>query len=189
MSSPFLAHTPMPYATTRAPRPDAANLVGLGISGLFLQNGTVFDGMGVLPRRDECTELGFFMDEADQAHSQGDAEGAGYPELEEDAWKKRIGSYTGFDPSEYPSAHSTSAFWSPPSASSPFRTHSRTKGLLPTEPEGDDIFYTRSPASRSSAQEPATRKEVSRATVSGWFRNMQSPRPEDEIAERLARVL
>ena len=93
VSSPFLNHTPMPYTTTRDPRSETTTLVGLGITGLFMRDGSVFDGMGVLPRRDECTELGFFMDEADKAAARGeDAVTVNYPEEEEDAWRKGISS-------------------------------------------------------------------------------------------------
>lgn len=195
-SSPFLVYTPMPYVAPRAPRPDTTTLVGLGISGLFLQNGTIFDGMGILPRRDERTELGFFMDEADQANNQGGMDGVKYLELEEDAWRKHISSYTGLGLNESLNTHcnvdSPPAFWTPPSASSPFRTYSHANGPLPTEPETDDLFYTRPASMSTSPHSSATRGdrlEISRATVSSWFRNIQSPGLEDGIEERFARVL
>ncbi|KAJ3523360.1 hypothetical protein NM688_g8744 [Phlebia brevispora] len=135
------------------------------------------------------------MDEADQGCTYGDNEAKGYPEQEEDAWRKRISacpSLEGFgEPGSHSSIYSSSTMWSPPAASSPFKTCLRTKGPLPTEPEIDDLFFTRSPASSTPPHEFCTRKErleISRAVVSSWFRTVQSPSPED-LEERLASVL
>lgn len=202
ISSPFLNHTPMPYTTTRDSRLDTTNLVGLGIRGLFTHTDCVFNGMSVLPRRDECAGLGFFMDEADEACCCGGNEGKGYPEHEEDAWRKRISaSFTNSisdcsnDPGQF-SLCPSSTCWSPRAASSPFKTSSRNKGSCPMEPEMDDVFFRRSPAaSTSPSGSMATnsigiskeRLEISRAVVFSWFRSVRSPGPDgiEEASESM----
>ena len=193
ISSPFLARTPMPYATTRDPRADNIALVGLGISGLLMPNGSVFDGMGVLPRRDESSELGFFMDEADNTDVCGEN---GCPEQQEDAWRRRISSpeaaldqfYQHEDISSQ-SSRRTSICWSPTIVSSPFKAAPSNRGPLLMEPETDDVFYTRSPPSTygspiSEADGISQRLEISRTVVSSWFRTVQSPGSE-ELEDKL----
>ncbi|GJE94350.1 hypothetical protein PsYK624_105190 [Phanerochaete sordida] len=161
ISSPSLAHTPMPYATTRVPRQDSASFVGLGISGVFSNDGSVFDGMGVLPKRDESDELGFFMDESSQrsADEYSYAQ-ASYPEQQEDAWRRRMSATTELF-SQF-GINTAAGLWSPrtqPLGCSSPADRAQTmvaSPTLPAEPETDDVFYTRSPTFDS----PLMRQDV-----------------------------
>ncbi|PSR72516.1 hypothetical protein PHLCEN_2v11616 [Hermanssonia centrifuga] len=183
ISSPSLAHTPMPYTTTRDPRSDSSALVGLGISGLLMHDGSVFDGMGALPRRDKASELGFFMDEADDECGWNDGEARRYPEHEEDDWRKRLsthGLHAYLDQLKEPAADLSqgSIIWSPPASSSPCKPSKVASASHPVEPETDDVFFTRSPAAMSPLSNSMRRQEISRAMVSSWFRSVQSSEME-----------
>ena len=184
ISSPSLAHTPMPYATTRDPRQDSAFCSGLGISGLLKHDGSVFDGMGVLSKRNESSELGFFMDESSQ-RSGGERAAHGYPEQQEDAWQKRVSATAelfntfGINDAHFGGTSYTSftGLWSPPApplgCSSPIeRARNTVSSPMPSEPETDDVFYTRSPALGS----PFVRQDVSDAVVFNWIQSVQSPK-------------
>ncbi|EKM58932.1 uncharacterized protein PHACADRAFT_249055 [Phanerochaete carnosa HHB-10118-sp] len=181
ISSPSIAHTPMPYATTRDPRQDTASFIGLGISGLFKNDGSVFDGMGVLSKRNESSELGFFMDESSQRFT-GESDTQGYPEQQEDAWRQRMSataelfSQLGID--DAASTHfggtsytSFAGLWLPPaslSCSSPIeRAQAKAAPLMPSEPETDDVFFTRIPTLGS----PFVRQDIF-----DWMQEVQGPK-------------
>lgn len=179
LSSPSLVHTPMRYTTTRGVPPDTVGK-GLGFSGLLLQDGSVFDGMGALPKRDESSELGFFMDEADVSGNWCDSEPRGYPEQEEDAWR------TGISGSFDTSACASDVFQTGRVPHSPSPT-GRSQGkwqsmlprmstpILPPEPLADDVFFSHMPYS-STPRSEAPRKEhrnAARAAVSSWRGDVQ----------------
>lgn len=178
VSSPSLAHTPMRYTTTRDPRPDTASRLGLGFSGLLLHDGSVFDGMGALPKRDESSELGFFMDEADDAGSWCDNEPLAYPEQEEDAWQKRISSHFdvgGLDVLRLQElGNSPSAYRSPQRKRQSVLPRTSTP-ILPPETLADDVFFSHVPMSSTPRLE-GSRKGCpggSHAVISSWRRNVQ----------------
>jgi hypothetical protein len=139
----------MVYTTTRDPRQESVSFTGLGIFGLFKHDGSIFDGTGALPKQNESSELGFFIDE----FSYGSAEMAGehgssHPEQQEDAWRLSMSAANKPRPSWFSPFHC--ALWSPSApplgCSSPAeRTHSRMSSPMPAEPETDDVFFTRSP--------------------------------------------
>lgn len=58
MSSPTLVHTPLYITTRRNQNPSQSSsatlMVGLGIQGLFKEDGTIFDGLGFLSYRDHA---------------------------------------------------------------------------------------------------------------------------------------
>ena len=155
--------TPMPYATTRDPRQESASFMGLGISGLFKHDGSVFDGMGVLSKRNESNELGFFMDESSVGESDALLD---YPEQQEDAWQRRMSAttelFSQFGMDTTVSDLSLASLWSPRGqspleCSSPAERMQRQKvSPMPAEPEADDVFFTRSPELGS----PIVRQDV-----------------------------
>lgn len=174
----------MPYATTRNPRFESSSFIGLGISGVFKDDGSVFDGMGVLSKRNESCELGFFMDESCQRVS-GDSDARGYPEQQEDAWRRRMSVTTELfsqqgthDGCSSGTSHTPLAgLWSssalPLGCSSPAeRTRSKSTQPMPTEPDTDDVFFTRSPALGS----PFACQDGNDAFVLDWMQAVQGPK-------------
>lgn len=175
ISSPSLAQTPVPYTTTRDPRADAS-CVGLGISGIIHHDGSVFDGMGALPKRNESSEIGFFMDEADDASSWYDNEPVGYPEQEEDAWQKRLAGNIDAEVLELFQRLACS----PSQLRSPQGHRSRElPRALPSEPVADDVFFSHAPNSSTPRPDYESQLDISRAAVSTWFRHVQQSALEE----------
>ncbi|KAI0763227.1 hypothetical protein BC629DRAFT_1443246 [Irpex lacteus] len=184
ISSPSLALTPMRYATTRNADISISN-IGLGLSGLLLHDGSTFDGMGPLPKRDDPCDLGFFADETDIDGGAGtwyEQDSFAYPEQVEDAWRKRISRTV--EPSaldldvlrglgDSPAQESMG----PEIRFEGAGMHMTTESLeLPAAPD-DDVFYSHGPvmASTPRLSEGRTRKwrgSMSHAMVSDWRRSV-----------------
>ena len=167
LSSPSFAHTPMAFARSRDGHQDSMSFIGLGFTGLLQHDGSFFDGTGALPKRIESAELGFFVDDSASHHC---------PEHQEDAWRKRITLSSTPNPFAVlslpppPPQAPFAALWSPTAAplgcSSPAeRAHSKKAWPMPSEPDTDDVFFTRSPELESSAG------SVSDAASFGFMRN------------------
>lgn len=166
VSSPFLAHTPMQYTTTR--NPDVSN-VGLGLSGIFSETGSAFDAMNLsFAKQDEMSDLGFFMDEKEGAGSWFGQDSFTHPEQEEGAWTKRISRQ--IEPGTFNILRDLDT-------GSP----SLEPGLdSPTVPSVDDVFYNHAPVMSSTprhnnreAREQKHRSGLSRAMVTSWSKNVQ----------------
>ncbi|KAI0337360.1 hypothetical protein BDW22DRAFT_1364258 [Trametopsis cervina] len=185
MSSPSLAHTPMQYTTTRNADPSSSH-VGLGFTGLFLPDGSMFDGMGALPKRDESAELGFFMDEAEGSGSWGMNKPFGYPEQEEDAWRKSISCRIedgGLDILK--DLEDTLAAIDIPS----IRQKRPQPGVdSPTLPSAEDVFYSHMPMSSTPRMADARRHRKARfglphSVVTDWSRNVREAVGKEEAAD------
>lgn len=186
VSSPFLAHTPAAYATTRNPQHESSSFIGLGIYHLFKQDGSVFDGMGVLSKRNEACELRFFMDESGcssvGAADEGDLSN---PEHQEDAWRRRM-SLAGPSTSKLFTPYGGSAgfppfdtLWSPNApplgCSSPVeRRQPEITSPMPVEPEDEDVFFTRGPSSGSPFIDGSIRLARGNMVSLNWFESARN---------------
>ncbi|KAI0689650.1 hypothetical protein BC835DRAFT_232412 [Cytidiella melzeri] len=164
ISSPSLAYTPVQYATTRQ-QPDSSQ-VGLGLSGLFFEDGAAFDGLGSISMRQE----GEFMNDIRGCAGQ-DSSFAYAEQMEEDAWRKGISSSVdGGAVDVLRGLDEVGSSWP------------RQPGMMesPTMPSADDVFYSHAPMMSSTPRSTVgagrdwkRRSGMSRAVVTSWSRDVQ----------------
>lgn len=165
-SSPSVAFTPTAYPTTR--RTQDTSFTGLG---LFMQDGSMFDGMGSLPKREPpATGWTYSYDGGNDDLMSNDDE----------PWKKRL-SFNGkrmFSPTGQAFGCSSPVV-RPPAA------------RMPIVSDEDDVFgkspqpCTTLPAPTTTTRHKRTRhhRRDSAAVVMRWFQQVQEAQGSDAMTE------
>jgi hypothetical protein len=180
-SSPSLALTPMQYVTTR--NPDSSQ-VGLGLSGLFFQDGSPMDGIGALSQRDDSLDMECFMNEMGGAQDWYGRDSFAHPEQIEDAWRKRLSCQA--DPGVFDMLKDLGE--NLPAISPPEDCGRKVRQASvdsPTLPSVDDVFYSHVPVISSTPQTKEARagrkrqSGLSHAMMTNWSKNVQLAQLED----------